>query len=196
MNDSSPLDWLSSVRQTVAYYRKMVDAIVEQLDDAELFSRPATGFNSVAILLRHIGGNLRSRWTDFRKSDGEKPDRNRDSEFLDWEGDRESLLKYFDQGWTALERALESMDESDLDDIIYIRGEAHSIPEAVMRSVTHTSYHVGQIAIVGRMVHKGDWRWLTVSPGGSADHNKRTWGSSASRKIPSKSDGQGQSSEE
>ena len=95
-------EWLRLLRSTVASYREMVDQTIEQLSDAELFARPAPGVNSVAVLLCHLGGNLQSRWTDFLTTDGEKPNRNRDTEFEDWDGDRESLLRYFDQGWKAL----------------------------------------------------------------------------------------------
>jgi len=84
MESSNPMTWLDAMRDTVSSYRRMIDATVEQLTDAELFARPAPGINSVAVILRHLGGNLQSRWTDFMTTDGEKPDRNRDTEFLDW----------------------------------------------------------------------------------------------------------------
>ena len=161
----------------------MIDAIVGQLDDNELIARPDPSINSVAIILRHLGGNLKSRWTDFLTSDGEKPSRDRDKEFCDWEGDRSSLLEYFDNGWEALSVAIEQLNDANINRTIHIRGEAHSIPQAVARSLTHISYHVGQIAIIARMVHAGEWTWLTIAPGESARHNLTTWGSSASRSI-------------
>jgi uncharacterized damage-inducible protein DinB len=176
-------DWLDAIRDTVTSYRRMIDGSVAQLTDEELHARPVDGVNSVAILLRHLGGNLQSRWTDFLTSDGEKPDRNRDAEFQDWEGSRQSLLEYFDVGWTALTNACESIDGSIIERTINIRGEPHTIPQALTRSVTHLSYHVGQIALVARMVHKGEWNWLTIAPGASTEHNERTWGSSASRSV-------------
>ncbi|GIW99921.1 MAG: hypothetical protein KatS3mg111_3254 [Pirellulaceae bacterium] len=180
--------WLSVMRETVSGYRRMIDGIVEQLTDEELFARPAAEINSVAIILRHLGGNLRSRWTDFLTTDGEKPDRNRDSEFTEWEGDRESLMEYFEQGWRSLESALQTIDEESVGDTIYIRGEPHSIAQALMRSITHIAYHVGQMAIIARMVHHGQWRWLTIAPGASAAHNERTWGTPGSRAIFTKGD--------
>ena len=161
----------------------MIDATVSQLSDAELRQRPAPDFNSVAVLLRHLGGNLRSRWTDFRTTDGEKADRDRDSEFRDWDGDRESLLAMFDEGWQALTNAVQSIDKGNASDTILIRGEPHSIAEAVTRSITHVSYHAGQISLIGRMVHEGDWKWLTIAPGESGQHNQKTWGSPASRSV-------------
>jgi hypothetical protein len=183
MTDSQPTTWLPVMKATVSSYRRMIDATIEQLTDAELFARPSPGINSVAIILRHLGGNLRSRWTDFLTSDGEKPDRNRDTEFMDWDGDRQSLIAYFNNGWRCLEAALEAIDEKTAGQTIYIRGEAHSVAQALVRSITHLTYHVGQMALIARMVHSGQWRWLTVAPGGSASHNEQTWGTAASRSI-------------
>lgn len=175
--------WLSAIRETVTSYRRMIDGTVVQLTDEELFQRPANGLNSVAVLLRHLGGNLQSRWTDFLTTDGEKPDRNRDAEFQDWEGDRRSLLEYFDAGWAAFETALDSIDEATISRSITIRGESHSVPQAVCRSITHVTYHVGQISLVAHLVHDGDWNWLTIAPGQSVNHNQNTWGSSESRGV-------------
>ncbi|MCC9603721.1 DUF1572 domain-containing protein [Stieleria sp. JC731] len=183
MDELATTVWIDVVREAVASYRRMIDATVEQLSDEELFCRPETGINSVAVILRHLGGNLQSRWTDFLTSDGEKPDRDREAEFVDWEGDRASLLEHFDLGWDALVNALDTIDEHNVGTTIYIRGEAHSIPQAIMRSVAHLTYHVGQVCLIARIVHRGDWQWLTIAPGSSAEHNARTWGSEASRSI-------------
>jgi Protein of unknown function (DUF1572) len=147
--------WLSTMRATVVSYRQMIDGITAQLTDAELFSRPAAGINSVAIILRHLGGNLRSRWTDFLTTDGEKPDRDRDAEFMDWDGDRQSLMDYFERGWKAFELALETIGDCHADETIFIRGEPHTVAQALARSVAHVTYHVGQIAIIARMVTGG-----------------------------------------
>lgn len=183
MESSSNQAWVDIAADTVASYRQMIDATVEQLSDAELSARPAPNINSVAIILRHLGGNLRSRWTDFLTTDGEKADRNRDTEFLDWDGDRDSLLAHFDAGWAALTSAIRQIDDSNISQPIYIRGERHTIPQALTRSITHLTYHVGQIAMVARMVHDGEWSWATIPPGQSAQHNERTWGTDKSRSI-------------
>ncbi|MFG0291118.1 MAG: DUF1572 family protein [Rhodopirellula sp. JB044] len=180
--------WLDAARQTVVSYRNMIDASVSQLGDEELFQRPAEGINSVAIILRHLGGNLRSRWTDFFTSDGEKETRDRDTEFLDWEGDRQSLIEAFDAGWSALVDALASIDHENVHQTVLIRGEPHTVPQAVTRSLTHVSYHVGQIAIIARMVHTGQWHWLTIAPGNSQAHNATTWGTAASRGVHAEND--------
>ena len=183
MTQSQTAIWISAQKETVAGYRRMIDATVEQLTDDELIARPAEGVNSVAIILRHLGGNLRSRWTDFLTTDGEKPDRNRDQEFTEWEGDRQTLMQYFNEGWEQLGSALNAIHEDNVEETILIRGEAHSVAQALTRSITHITYHVGQIAIIARMVHVGEWRWLTIAPGGSTQHNEQTWGSAESRSV-------------
>ncbi|QDT07983.1 DinB superfamily protein [Rubripirellula lacrimiformis] len=183
MTDTNPDPWLESASATVASYRRMIDACVEQLTDQELFQPPSPGLNSVGVILRHLGGNLQSRWTDFLATDGEKPDRNRDAEFTDWDGDRDSLMSYFDAGWQCLRTSLDLLNDVDPRQIVLIRGEPHSIADAVWRSLTHVCYHAGQIAMISRSVHKGDWRWLTIAPGLSSKHNQETWGTSSSRSV-------------
>jgi len=173
--------WIKASIESIDGYRRMVDGAVQQLSDEELICRPAEGINSVAVILRHLGGNLLSRWTDFLTTDGEKPDRNRDSEFEDWPGDRASLLAFFDRGWEAWRNSINSLTADDLTKSVTIRGEPHTVPLAIQRSLTHTAYHVGQIMLIARTIHAGDWQWLTIRPGGSRQHNQQTWGTAASR---------------
>ena len=180
MNQSNNT-WIEAVSETVTSYRQMIDGCISQLSDTELGQRPAPGVNSVAIILRHLGGNLRSRWTDFLTTDGEKPDRDRESEFVEWDGDRNSLMQQFELGWETLTSAIQSLSDDNLSAAILIRGEPHTVPQALVRSITHLSYHVGQIAMIARAVHSGEWQWLTIKPGDSQQHNKSTWGTSASR---------------
>src|ERR1043165_3102698 len=106
--------WIAAVIATIDSHRRTIDGAVKQLSDEEFFRRPAEGINSVAIILRHLGGNLLSRWTDFLTTDGEKPSRNRDSEFEDWPGDRASLMQFFDSGWQAWRSSIESLTSNDL----------------------------------------------------------------------------------
>jgi hypothetical protein len=179
MNTADP--WIAATIETVDGYRRMIDAAVGQLSDDEFARRPAPEINSVAVILRHLGGNLLSRWTDFLTTDGEKPGRNRDLEFADWPGDRASLLAHFDNGWQTMRSALCDLTSEELAGSVHIRGESHTVPQAIQRSLTHTSYHVGQILLVARLVHQGSWRWLTIPPGGSAQHNQQTWGTAESR---------------
>jgi len=177
--------WLDAAKETVASSRRMIDAAVGQLSDEQFFVRPKPQFNSVAILLRHLGGNLQSRWLNFLTEDGEKPGRNRDEEFKDWDDTRESLLSYFDYGWKHLCDSLDSLSADDLSRTVTIRGEPHSVPQAIQRSIAHVSYHVGQLVLIARWVHDNeeDWQWLTIRPGGSNEHNATTWGTSASRGV-------------
>lgn len=175
--------WLEATKETLNGYRRMIEAAAEQLSDEQFFARPQPGMNSVATLLRHLGGNLQSRWTSFLTEDGEKASRDRELEFADWTGSRESLVEYFDAGWKCLVDAIEALRPEDIQQTVKIRGEPHSVPEAIMRSLTHISYHVGQLLLVARQVH-GDadsWQWLTIQPGGSQKHNRDTWGTAASR---------------
>ena len=171
------------LRDTVRSYRKLVDRTLEQLSDEEFFRRPAPGTNSVAVILRHLGGNLASRWTDFLTTDGEKQSRDRDQEFADWEGTRIELMHYFETGWKALTDALNEIDETVLDQTIFIRGESHTVRRALIRSVTHLTYHVGQISMTARMAHDGNWDWLTIPPNRSAEFNRENWGTSKSRAV-------------
>jgi uncharacterized damage-inducible protein DinB len=173
--------WTEAVRGSAASYRRMIDGAVAQLSDAELRARPRPGMNSVAVILRHLAGNLLSRWTDFLTTDGEKPDRRREQEFLDWEGDRASLLARFDAGWNALVNALQEIDATTWDRPVFIRGERLTVADATLRALTHIGYHAGQIVLVARLVHDGPWHWLTIPPGGGAPHDRQSSGAAASR---------------
>ena len=173
--------WLAAVIETIDSHRRLIDGAVQQLSDEELARRPADGVNSVATILLHLGGNLLSRWTDFLTADGEKPNRNRETEFEDWPGDRASLLAFFDNGWQTWRKSIESLTVGDASKTVTIRGEPHTVPLAIERSLTHTAYHVGQIMLIARLTHEGNWNWLTIRPGGSIQHNQQTWGTAASR---------------
>ena len=148
------------------------NAIV-QLSDEQFFAVPSPGDNSVAIIVKHMSGNLISRWTNFLTSDGEKPGRNRDMEFQIGAHDtREESLKMWTQGWTALFDTLASVSDSDLARIITIRGEPLTVLQAVNRQLTHYAYHVGQIVYVAKHHSGPAWRFLSIPPGGSADFNR------------------------
>jgi hypothetical protein len=173
--------WIKAVIETIDSHQRLVDGALRQLSDEEFFARKSNGINSIAVILRHLGGNLLSRWTDFLTTDGEKPNRNRDSEFEDWPGDRASLMAFFESGWQTWRKSIESLTADDFAKTVTIRGEPHSVPLAIERSLTHTAYHVGQIMLIARLSHEGDWQWLTIRPGGSQRHNQQTWGTAASR---------------
>jgi uncharacterized damage-inducible protein DinB len=146
--------------------KQLAGQALGQLDDEEFFQRPGQHSNSVAAIVKHLAGNLKSRWTDFLTTDGDKPWRDRDAEFVIGPGDtRERLLAAWQEGWDALFRTLAGLGEGDLLKRITIRGEEHTVMQAIHRSLSHSAYHAGQILYVARLVKKGEWRWITIPPG-------------------------------
>lgn len=126
--------------------------------------------------MKHVAGNLASRWTDFLTTDGEKPDRNRDGEFVDSFASRPELLALWEHGWTQLLTTLRRLKPEDLEKTVTIRGEPHSVPLAMERSLGHTCYHIGQIVLLAR-IHAGpNWKTLTIPRGGSQQYNQSNWG--------------------
>ena len=164
------------------YYKSLGERAMAQLPDDQLWYAPDEESNSVAIIVKHLAGNMRSRWTDFLTTDGEKPTRNRDSEFEDPPKDRQQLMQLWEAGWTCLLGALESLDDSRLGQQVLIRGEAHSVMQAINRQLCHYAYHVGQIVMMAKQVRKGDWVSLSVPRGKSADFNQRVRSGEASQR--------------
>jgi uncharacterized damage-inducible protein DinB len=162
--------WVSEFRKQKAY----IDGAVAQLSDEQFRARPAPNVNSAAMLIKHLAGNLRSRWTDWLTTDGEKPDRDRDREFVDEGESRAELMERYEQGWKLLFGALGSLSESDLSRTVTIRSEAHSVPLAINRQLAHAAYHAGQIMLIARSL-AGDagWKWQTVAPGRTAEFNQQ-----------------------
>jgi uncharacterized damage-inducible protein DinB len=141
-----------------------------QLEDDAFSRQIGEQVNSVALIVKHLGGNLLSRWTDFLSTDGDKPSRNRDAEFvLAPEDTRSRLMERWQAGWVALENTLQSLAESDLQKTITIRGEPHTVQQALLRGLSHAAYHTGQILYLVRYL-KPDSTWLTIAPGQSKSH--------------------------
>jgi len=155
------------------YYKKLSERAMEQLQDAQLFEVLDGEMNSIAIIVKHMAGNMRSRWTDFLTSDGEKPDRNRDTEFTDPPATRAALMELWEQGWNCLFGALEPLSDADLARTITIRGERHSAMQAINRQVAHYSYHCGQIVFLAKHFRSEQWKTLSVPRGKSTDFTKR-----------------------
>jgi hypothetical protein len=150
-------------------YKAMAERAMAQIDDAQFFAAPGPEENSVALLVKHVAGNQRSRWTDFLTSDGEKPDRHRDEEFERRPADtRVALMARWEDGWRLLFAALEPLGEGDLLRIVTIRGEPHSVLQAVARQQTHYAYHVGQIVFLARHLVGAGWKSLSIPRGLSA----------------------------
>lgn len=155
------------------YYKKLAERAMEQVADEQLFTALDEEGNSIAILVKHMAGNMRSRWTEFLTTDGEKPNRDRDSEFEAPPATREALLAVWEDGWACVFRALEPLSDADLARTVTIRGEAHSVLQAVNRQVAHYAHHVGQIVLLAKYFAHGHWQSLSVPRRGSAEFNRR-----------------------
>jgi hypothetical protein len=154
-------------------YKKLGEKAIAQVADEHLFTTLDDEANSIAILVKHMTGNMRSRWIDFLTSDGEKPDRNRDCEFVDPMPTRESLLADWEAGWTCVFAALEPLTDADLVRTVLIRGEAHSVTQAINRQVAHYAYHIGQIVLLAKHFASEHWQSLSVPRNRSAEFNRR-----------------------
>src|SRR5580692_6594670 len=164
------------------FYKRLGDRAMAQISDEALFATIDGESNSIAIIVKHLGGNMRSRWTDFLTSDGEKPDRNRDSEFEAPPTTRAELLALWEPSWKIVFDGLATLVEADLTRTIYIRGEAHSVMQAINRNLTHTAYHVGQIVYLAKHVAGSKWNTLTVPRGKSSQFNARVASGKASQR--------------
>jgi hypothetical protein len=152
------------------------DKAIAQLPDDKLHVALDPNTNSIAVIMKHVAGNLLSRWTDFLTTDGEKPDRNRDGEFVDTFTGRAELLAYWESGWQRAVDSLTALTPADAARIVVIRGEPHSVPLAVQRSLAHCGYHVGQIIQIARILAGEKWSTITIPRGGSAEFNRKVWG--------------------
>jgi hypothetical protein len=152
-------------------YKALGEAALAQLGPAQLFERPDPESNSVALIVKHLAGNMRSRWTDFLGSDGEKPTRRRDAEFeREPQDTAASLRAAWDQGWAQCLAAIEPLTTADLGRVVTIRGEPHTVLQAVQRQVTHYAYHVGQIVFLARHLAGPRWRSLSIPKGQSLQY--------------------------
>ena len=154
-------------------YKKLAERAMDQVSDQHLFTTLDEESNSIAIVVKHLAGNMRSRWTDFLTTDGEKPDRNRDSEFVDPADTRQALLKTWEDGWAHVFAALAPLSDDDLSRQVTIRGEAHSVMQAINRSVAHYASHVGQIIMLAKHLGHEKWKALTVPRNRSGEFNQR-----------------------
>lgn len=164
--------YLDESFRTFRGYKRMADGALAQLNDQEFFHAPDAESNSVAVIVKHIAGNLRSRWTDFLTSDGEKPDRDRDREFVVAQGDtREELMRYWERSWETTFTSLKSLKPEDVTRTVTIRGEPHTVLQAISRSVTHIAHHVGQIVFLAKHLRSAEWKTLSIPRGKTAEYN-------------------------
>lgn len=154
-------------------YKKLAERAIEQVQDEELVRVLDDEMNSIAVIVKHMAGNMRSRFTDFLTSDGEKPNRDRDSEFVDPPSSRPELLALWEEGWRCLFSAIEPLSDQDLSRTVTIRGEAHSVMQAINRQLAHYAYHTGQIVMLGKHFRSTAWKSLTIPRGKSGEFNQR-----------------------
>jgi hypothetical protein len=171
-------DSLALLRQ----YKKLADAAMAQVTGEQLYTALDGEMNSIAVIVKHMAGNMRSRWTDFLTSDGEKPDRNRDSEFVEPPATRDHLMTLWEQGWNCVYTALEPLTDADLAQTVTIRGEAHSVMQAINRQIAHYSYHCGQIVFLAKHFRAADWKSLSVPKGSSTAFNDKILRGDASQR--------------
>jgi hypothetical protein len=155
------------------YYKRLAERAMEQVSDEQLFTAIDREANSIAVIVKHMTGNMRSRWTDFLTTDGEKPDRGRDSEFVAPPATRESLIAMWEDGWKCLFTAVEPLTDADLGRIVTIRGEAHSVMQAINRQLAHYPHHVGQIVFLAKHFACDHWQSLSVPRNKSAEFNRK-----------------------
>jgi uncharacterized protein DUF1572 len=174
--------YLADSLAVLRYYKRLGDKAMEQVSEEELALAPDRESNSVATIVKHMAGNMRSRWRDFLTSDGEKPDRNRDGEFEDPPRSRAEVTAMWEEGWNHLFSALGPLTDADLGRTIYIRGEAHSVMQAINRQLAHYSYHVGQIVFLAKHFRSTGWKTLSVPRNRSAEFTKKVLKGEASQR--------------
>ncbi|MEI8134210.1 MAG: DUF1572 family protein [bacterium] len=163
-------EFLDQSRNVFRSQKEMAGKAISQLSDAELLWQPDAETNSIAINMKHLAGNMISRWTGFLTTDGEKPNRNRDGEFLIDENDRAGLHEYWEQGYSVLFASMNSLTEADLLKIVTIRSEPHTVIQAIQRQISHYAYHVGQIVGLAKQIRVSDWQTLTIPRGKSEEY--------------------------
>jgi len=175
MTHQLTISYLKDSIDLFRYYKKLAERAIEQCPDEGLFTVLEAESNSIATIAKHMAGNMRSRWTNFLTTDGEKPDRNRDTEFEAPPKTRAELLATWDQGWKYLFDALGQLSDADLTRTVTIRSEPHSVLQAINRQIAHYIYHIGQIVFLAKLfaARSGNWTALTVPRKKSADFNAR-----------------------
>jgi hypothetical protein len=170
--ETAGVHYLEDARNQFRKYKKMADAALAQVADGDFFRAPDPESNSIALVVKHVAGNMRSRWRGFPESDGEKPDRNRDTEFEKEDGDtRASLTARWEDGWTLLFAALDPIREPDLLGTTRVRGMEHTVLQAIQRQLTHYAYHIGQIVFLARHFAGPRWKSLSIPKGRSREYD-------------------------
>jgi hypothetical protein len=182
MNKSNDDIFLESAIKLFQYYKKLGEGAMAQLADEEVLRQPNEASNSIALIVHHLSSNMLSRWTDFLTSDGEKSWRNREAEFDEAYPDKSSMMNAWENGWSCLFKALESVKPADLSKIIYIRNEGQSVLEAIQRQLAHYPHHVGQILYQAKVIKGDSFKSLSIPKGNSELFNKVKFEQEKSRK--------------
>ena len=173
MNESLAQHYLDDAIASFRTYKKLAEKALDQLKDEEYFVTLDAESNSIAVIMKHIAGNMFSRWTDFLTSDGEKPDRNRDMEFvIKPDTTKEDIRAYWESGWQCLFNALEPLQSADFEKQVMIRGEPHTIVQAINRQLTHYAQHIGQIVFLAKHFRSAEWQSLSIPRNRSAAFNE------------------------
>ncbi|MBV9339584.1 MAG: DUF1572 domain-containing protein [Acidobacteria bacterium] len=174
--------YLKDSLDVLRYYKTLAEKAMAQVQDEHLFATLDDEMNSIAVIVKHMAGNMRSRWRDFLNSDGEKPDRNRDSEFIDPPRTREAVLRTWQEGWQHVFTALEPLSDNDLGRTVTIRGEPHSVMQAINRQLAHYASHCGQIILLAKHFAHDKWQSLSIPRNQSAEFNRRVVAHEASQR--------------
>jgi hypothetical protein len=173
MTDSLSQEYLADALSSFRAYKKLADKAIEQTKDDELFVTLDAESNSIAVVMKHMAGNMISRWTDFLISDGEKPDRRRDMEFvIESSTTRDDVLVYWERGWKCVFDAVEPLTPDDFGKTVMIRGQAHTIVQAINRQLMHYAYHIGQIVFLAKHFRSTEWQSLSIPRNRSAQFNQ------------------------
>lgn len=173
MNEALAAHFLEDALAVFHKYKKLGEDAIAQLDDEEFFALIDAEANSVAIIVKHLAGNMRSRWSDFLTADGEKADRNREAEFrIEPETTRAEVLRWWEEGWGYVFAAVEPLRPADLERTVTIRSEPHTVLKAINRQLTHYAYHVGQIVLLAKHFKSADWKSLSIARGQSETFNQ------------------------
>lgn len=164
------------------YYKNLAERAITQVNDQELLAVIDPEANSIAVIVKHMAGNMQSRWKNFLTSDGEKPGRDRDAEFTDPPAARAALMATWEDGWRCLFEALEPLQENDMGRTVTIRGEAHSVMQTINRQIAHYAYHCGQIVFLAKHLKSSGWQSLSIPRGRSSDFNRRVQAGEASQR--------------
>ena len=165
-------DYLTTAKRDFQYYKTLGEKTFSQLEEKDCFWQFDSESNSIVVIVNHLYGNMKSRWTDFLSSDGEKQWRKRDLEFKNQLKTKAEVLNRWEQGWDCVFKSLDSINEDNFNTKIYIRSQEHSVIQAINRQLTHYAYHVGQVVYIGRLIKGSKWKYLSIPEGKSDDFNQ------------------------